>query len=349
MKGSVKRERIALYFTLILIALPALLTLRPVEEIIEGTPAWPEGRLECIISMKTDSSKALLTGYCYQLVKDMADDLGLDCHITSMWDKEEAADSLRSGAADMVVVPANELPLMEGLISSKTVDGTAAWLIKKGHRKELVEVDRWIEKYHASETLQAFRDPYFKVYDPYRSRPRKSLSPYDSIMKACADSIGWDWRMLAAVIYQESKFHIEAESFMGACGLMQMMPATARKFGATDLLDPEQSISAGARLLRSLSNRYAELCPSPEERQKYTLAAYNAGHGRINDCINLGRLRGVNLSTWDSIVGLIPEMRDSSILQVDTVKLGVFQGYETIAYVDSILALYDEFCRIHPR
>ena len=88
---------------------------------------------------------------------------------------------------------------------------------------------------------------------------------------------------------------------------------------------------------------------SDEELIKFTLAAYNAGEGRIIDCRNFAASRNVNPDNWDEIVKLIPLMREDSILQEESVKLGKFQGYETIAYVDSVLCLYDAICEICPR
>ena len=85
-----------------------------------------------------------------------------------------------------------------------------------------------------------------------------------------------------------------------------------------------------------------------EELIKFTLAAYNAGEGRITDCRNLAAAKGYDNSRWDEIVKVIPLMRDDSIMEEESVKLGKFKGYETIAYVDSIMALYESICAIHP-
>jgi membrane-bound lytic murein transglycosylase MltF len=81
---------------------------------------------------------------------------------------------------------------------------------------------------------------------------------------------------------------------------------------------------------------------------KFTLAAYNAGEGRIKDCRNFAASQGADRNSWETIVSLIPQMREDSILDNEAVKLGKFKGYETIAYVDSIMALYDSICAIHP-
>lgn len=81
---------------------------------------------------------------------------------------------------------------------------------------------------------------------------------------------------------------------------------------------------------------------------KFTLAAYNAGEGRIADCRNFAAAMGHDNNSWDEIQKLIPLMREDSILAEPSVKLGKFQGHETIAYIDSILSLYDAICTICP-
>jgi membrane-bound lytic murein transglycosylase F len=175
------------------------------------------------------------------------------------------------------------------------------------------------------------------------------LSPYDSLIRAHADSLGWDWHLLAAVIYQESRFNTEARSSRGAEGLMQMMPATARKYGVTDPLDPEQSIAAGARMLGKLIRRYYPVGDNMTERYKYALAAYNAGVGRIDDCLRVARLLGTDTSYWLNVVNhALPRMQDEAILASGAVRSGPFRGEETVRYVDSVISLYQRFCRICP-
>ena len=83
-----------------------------------------------------------------------------------------------------------------------------------------------------------------------------------------------------------------------------------------------------------------------EDLVKFTLAAYNAGEGRIADCRNFAKAQNRNSNSWDEIVSIIPLMREDSILDEESVKLGKFQGHETIAYVSSIMEIYDAFCSI---
>ena len=171
------------------------------------------------------------------------------------------------------------------------------------------------------------------------------ISPYDSLIKVYSDSAGLDWRLVSAVIYHESGFDNDVRSRRGAAGLMQMMPETAAWLGAEDITDPVEAVRVGTIYLQRLHHAYRGHASDPEERLKFMLAAYNAGQGRIRDCINYAKLRGVDSSSWDNIVALIPEMSDDSILEIDTIKFGKFKGVETIAYVDNVMNKYEQYKR----
>lgn len=171
------------------------------------------------------------------------------------------------------------------------------------------------------------------------------ISPYDSLIKVYSDSVGLDWRLVAAVIYHESGFDNDVRSRRGAAGLMQMMPETAAWLGAEDITDPIEGVRVGTLYLKQLHHAYRGHTSDPEERLKFALAAYNAGQGRIRDCINYAKIRGVDSSSWDSIVAIIPDMSDDAILELDTIKFGKFKGVETIAYVDNVMSKYEQYKR----
>ena len=118
------------------------------------------------------------------------------------------------------------------------------------------------------------------------------LSPYDELVKKYARQYGQDWRLITAQMYQESKFDPQAISWVGARGLMQIMPVTGRELGFTDLHDPEENIHAGVKYLSQLANRFAPQIPI-EERMRFALAAYNVRVWARARCASLGARKGV--------------------------------------------------------
>lgn len=309
--------------------------------------------LRCVISLNSqeDTTGALLYGYNYYILELFARHIHADADIRLVQDGDSAADSVKVGNVDILVIPYHNTIRQDSLLASTPVDSTSVWLMPL-HRKGMQKMaDKWIDSFHKSDEYEMTRQLFFTKYNPVKQASRGEkhtyLSPYDEILHEYADSIGWDWRILAAIAFQESKFRIDAKSPRGAVGLMQMMPRSAESLSEHDLLNPRKNIETAAKMLASLSERYKRIAPNLLERQKIVLAAYNAGVGRIRDVLNYASYRGVNRSCWDSLVTIIPEMRDSAAMEaLDTVKLGVFRGTETIAYVNKVMSLYEAFIKI---
>ena len=306
----------------------------------------------CAIDLCDDmyGSHGLETGFNYQLIGRFADDNRCNVRIVSADRADNWLDSLSQGKVDIVVVHDEEVKDMEGLHISRNIDDCTVWAVKE--EGQLRQVNSWISHITSMEYFKKTKSSYSGTFNPYKRAERgivsNTLSPYDDLIRKYAAELGWDWRMLAAVIYQESKFSINSVSHRGAKGLMQVMPRTAKHYDIDDLLDPEKNIKAGTNHLKRLQKLYAKSGMSSLEMVKFTLAAYNAGEGRVADCRNFAESRQVDKNSWEEIVSLIPLMREDPILEEPTVKLGKFEGYETIAYIDSIMSLYNTICGICP-
>lgn len=317
-----------------------------------STDSFAGTEIVCAIDLCDDmyGSHGLETGFNYQLINRFAEDNRCDIRIVAASRKENWIDSLRMGRVDIVVMHDDEAEEEEGLNLSRNLDDCTVWAVKE--EGQLKQVNSWISHITSHEYYYSTKKEFYGSFNPYKRVERgvrtRTISPYDDLIKEYARDLGWDWRMLAAVIYQESKFSINSRSHRGAQGLMQVMPQTAKYYEIEDLLDPEQNIKAGTKHLKRLQRLYSKCEMSNSERVKFTLAAYNAGEGRVADCRNFAASRQVDNNNWEEIVNLIPLMREDSILEEESVKLGKFNGYETIAYIDSVMSLYDAFCTICP-
>lgn len=311
---------------------------------------WP-GELRGVLEINSiaDTTASLIVGYNYYLLERYAKERDQKIEIILAERNLSYIDSLNRGNVDIVVFPYGTDFDTDSLAVSAPIDSSSVWLLSHRHKGLLHDVDSWIEEWHNCGEYEEVRDSYLKRFDIFKSRRRSTISPYDDLIKTYSDSIGCDWRFMAAIIYSESRFHIEAKSRRGARGLMQMMPHTAKSFGANDPLNPEVNIAAGANLIGSLFRRYYRVGANREEVMKFVLAGYNAGVGRISDCIKYAEYREVDPSYWENIVEIIPEMSAEDIMDTGVISVGPFKGTETIAYVDHVLDIYRQMCYVCPK
>jgi membrane-bound lytic murein transglycosylase F len=180
----------------------------------------------------------------------------------------------------------------------------------------------------------------------YSSLRGNKLSPYDAIIKKGAGEIGWDWRLLGAVIYQESRFETDDESWAGAKGLMQLMPETAERFGATDLNNPQQSVDAGVKYLKYLDRYWSRTVVDPDERIKFILASYNSGLGHIIDAQKLTVKYKEDGTLWKDVEKYLLKKSEPDYFHDPVVKSGYCKCEEPVNYVQKVLDRYEEY-KIH--
>jgi len=150
--------------------------------------------------------------------------------------------------------------------------------------------------------------------------------------EAAAES-GFDWRLLAAIGYQESKFDPLATSMTGVRGLMMLTEDTARRVGVEDRLDPRSSILGGARYLREVHSKVPERIPEPD-RTWLALAAYNVGFGHLEDARILTQRQGGDPDSWNDVRQRLPLLaQERWYLQL---RNGYARGWEPVRFVDNI-------------
>lgn len=170
------------------------------------------------------------------------------------------------------------------------------------------------------------------------------ISAYDDLFRKYSSSAGWDWRLLAAMCYQESGFDPNAVSSMGAMGLMQLMPSTADAMGVSSdkRFDPEQNIAASARYIRKVSQSFSDI-KDGEERTRFTLAAYNGGVGHVQDAQTLARKNGRNHQVWQEVAPFILRLSEPRYYRDPDVLNGYMRGSETEAYVRLIMSRWNQY------
>lgn len=323
----------------------------------KGDPfAGREIRCAINIGRFDDSTRILITGYNYELLKEFARDIGSTATIIPVRDRSlNWLDSLRTGDLDILVLPSKRTPeTPEGTLASTPIDSLSLWLVKDDNLSAMRDINAWLSDYRISPLHEEMDRTFIQaLYDPFQlvetGKTRKELSPYDSLYKAYAPSIGWDWRMLAALSFKESKFRLDAHSHMNAFGLMQLAEATARKYGLKDPLDPEDNIRSGVKYISFLQGVFAKRlrAGASDDLTRFVLAAYNGGEGRLLDCIGFAQQLHVYDSSWASVQNL-PRIAEMSHVEMDTLSMRKYNLEQIGAYVGDVLDTYAAFRTICP-
>lgn len=225
------------------------------------------------------------------------------------------------------------------------LDQRSSWAVRKDQPLLAEAADLWHQQNMTSPAYKASMKRYF---EQAKSQPHYyilsikdgKISHYDHLFKKYADSIGWDWKMLASLAYKESNFDTSVVSWAGAKGLMQLMPRTARALGVPEGKEhnAEESVRAATKYLKQMERSFRSITDT-DERINFILASYNAGIGHVYDAMALAGKYGYDKHVWkDNVEKFIllkskPEYYNDSLC-----RNGYFRGVETYTFVREIRA-----------
>ncbi len=226
-----------------------------------------------------------------------------------------------------------------------------AWAIRKSSPDLLQVINNWMSPFTKSKKYKAIYSKYFLnrrsthiVNSGYNSIKGGTFSKYDDIIKRESKLIHWDWRLVAALIYQESRFTPDIKSWAGAKGLMQLMPETAKLFGVKNVYSPEENIHGGIQLIQWLDGKLSNRVEDPEERLKFILASYNVGLGHVLDAMRLAEKNGKNPKIWANNVDYyLLNKSKPAYFNDPVVEFGYCRGEEPYLYVNEILERYEHY------
>lgn len=295
-------------------------------------------------------------GTQYLLCELFARKLGVSLRVEVCQDTTQMLTRLNDGEGDIIVFP---LPIDITGADSLAFCGVhndstrTSWAVRKGNVSLRDALNRW---YHPQMVahVKKFEDWIFSdhgvqrtVYAPVVSEVRGELSNYDHLFQRFAGDANADWRLLAALSYQESCFDPHARSWAGACGLMQLMPGTAAQLGVSsaNIFDPVTNVAAGARLIRQLQSAFSDV-PDPSERMNFVLASYNGGIGHVRDAMALTQKYGGNKYRWAEVSQMILKLSEPRFYQDPIVRNGYMRGTETYNYVLLVRQRYHRYSGI---
>lgn len=231
-----------------------------------------------------------------------------------------------------------------------------SWVVRKSSPQLAEALNEWYAQNDNTPVYKKIVKKYFELskgpldgdYTAPKNLPKGAVSVYDDLFKKHAKGTQYDWHLLAAISYHESRFINNLTSWAGAAGIMGLMPRTAKSLGLSsdDRMNPDRSIEAAVELLNRLNKIFRGI-ESHDERMKFILAAYNGGNGHINDAQALARKYGANPHLWEGNVKHYLELKSNPDYYNDPVcKSGYFRSGQTVKYVDAVLSTTARFKRI---
>lgn len=297
------------------------------------------------------------TSYCTRL-KHLSEEIGDSIHIVPV-DKEteQLIYLVANGKIDYTVTDENVALLNQTFLPDIDVKTPIsfpqklAWAVRKNSPELLKSINNWINSIKHTSMYAVVYNKYFRnvkasrrLKSDYLSVRGGKISVYDKYIKKYSSTIDWDWRLLASLIYQESRFDPKVKSWVGAYGLMQLMPQTAARYGVNQISSPQKNIEAGVKFIKWLDNYFADTIVDKNQRIKFILAAYNVGLGHVLDARRLARENGKNPNVWDDNVDYYMLNKSNPKYYRDSVvRYGYCRGQETYNYVNEIIRRYKDY------
>lgn len=231
-----------------------------------------------------------------------------------------------------------------------------AWILPKNSERLRDTINAWIRGEKGSSDYAYIYNKYFKwtskagqkVSGVYNLKGGGRISPFDDVFKKYAESIGWDWSLIASLVKQESNFDPSVRSWAGALGLMQLMPATALQYGidSNQLIIPESNVYAGTKYIGKLHDYWLNEIQIPDSQEviKFTLASYNVGIGHIQDARRLAVKHDLDPNVWiDNVEKMILLKSNPEYYRDEVVRHGYCRGREPYNYVRNIFKNYEHY------
>ena len=306
------------------------------------------------------------SGFEYDLLNRYANDLDVSLIPTIVRSAAEAALLLASRRADVAVLPA-EIERIEGTVrvrsylrsglrgseSEPSLPETGALFVRDDSKELVASLNDYLTRSARDGTVKILFERYFVDNRRFgvttaggENVPGAAgTCPFAPLIVKHAATAGFDWRLVAALISEESTFDAEAVSPKGATGLMQLMPETAREVGQQDFSGPEANIRAGVQYLKRLWTTFAEA--REEARIAIVLAAYLVGPGHVFDAQRIARDLGLDPNRWTGgVEDVLPLLEDPDFFK--ETRFGYAQGKHAVEYVNRVLDRFDLYKRDLP-
>lgn len=273
---------------------------------------------------------------------------------------EELIELVSEGIIDYTVVEENIAKINQRFFDnidislSLSAKQKIAFGLRKSSPVLKARLDNWLETFTNTEVYKYIHHKYFdlspvSIHTSEQSKPTKKgdLSSYDEFFKAAGAKHNVNWRWLAALSYQETRFNPDAVSFGGAYSMMQFMPEIGPLFGVYPDSPPQIQILGGAKKLQKDIKSWSSI-PDNLQRIKFALASYNCGRAHVLDAQRLAEKYGLDPLIWDeNVEEMILKLSKREFYGDPVVRYGSMRGTITYKYVREIFERFLEYSELY--
>lgn len=296
-----------------------------------------------VVTARTSHSENLAT------LKLTNDDLSWE--ESSELDSEELLLKVLQEDIDYTVIDSNALAISRRYYPEISIGFTVkeaeklSWLVNKSNESSiLASLVEFFGEVHHDGTLLALDDKYYGHIEKFNyvdtrmfiKAIENTLPKYEPIFKKHGQEV--DWKLLAAISYQESHWNPHARSHTGVRGMMMLTLPTAKQMGIKSRLDAEESIRGGAKYIKRMIDKMPDRIPYPD-RLWFALASYNVGFGHLNDARIITQRQGGDPDRWVEVKSRLPLLKQKKYYK--QTKYGYARGDEPVNYVENIRRYYD--------
>ncbi len=343
-------------------------TMQTRQVLVQRKASYKKGKVKKLIRNPLDMDSLtvhILMNKMYRKhLQHLQEDMGIYLNIVehSNFTLEELIDSVAAGKFDYVVCDEHIAKAYQKFASRIDIEThlslsqNIAWGLAKDADSLKKKLDDWLAKFKETRVSKYIYNKYFifplQLYtnERYHSHKGGIISDYDPIFRKASEILHWDWRLLASLAYQESKFNPDVKSWVGAFGVMQLMPETAAEMGVDSLSTVRDQIFAGVRFLKSLDKQWKEKIPDSVERINFVLASYNVGIGHVLDARRLAHKYHKDTNVWkDNVDYFLLNKSKPAFFNDSVVKYGRCRGQEPYNFVKDINERFEEYQSLIPK
>jgi len=313
-----------------------------------------------IVDLIQDTVSVRMNSSYYMRLKELSNELGDTIYINVLPGEitdEEIIKKISEGEIKYGVIDNNIATIHKSYYPNIDINTPIslsqriAWAVRKNSPEILEEINKNLAKIKRKPDYNILYKKYFQNRSQFNKRLNSEyyteitgkISKYDPLVKKYAKEIGWDWRLLKSLIYQESMFNENNKAWTGAEGLMQLMPETAKELGVDDVNDPDQNLKAGIKYLNTMFDYWEEI-PDTIQRIKFAMASYNSGYGHVKDAQQLAKKYQKDTLNWDNGVDyFMLNLSKPKYYNDPIVSYGYVRGGEPYNYIIDIFNRYTNY------